>query len=93
MKLCTRFGLLAIWAFYIALFFRSIFLCDPLEKAFNPALHGHCLKKDVTPYISGVFNTLRDLYILLLPLPVIWSLNMKAARKLRLVAIFSVGIL
>ena len=93
MRFCTRFGLLSIWIFYIALFFRSVFLCDPLQKAFNPALPGHCSKKDVTPYLSGVFNTISDFYILFIPLPFIWGLKMKAGRKLRLMAVFSVGIL
>lgn len=45
------------------------------------------------PYLSGVFNTITDLYILLLPLPFIWDLKMRAGRKLRLMAVFSVGIL
>ncbi|KAL8906327.1 MAG: hypothetical protein Q9207_002102 [Kuettlingeria erythrocarpa] len=93
MKYCARFGLVAIWVFYTALFFRSIWLCDPLEKVFNPTLPGHCLQKNVTPYLSGFFNTISDFYILVLPLPFIWGLNMKASRRLRLIAVFSAGIL
>ncbi|KAL8885709.1 MAG: hypothetical protein Q9215_006484 [Flavoplaca cf. flavocitrina] len=85
-------NLLGIWMFYIALFFRSIFLCDPLEKVYNPAVPCHCLQKNVTPYLSGVFNTISDLYILTLPVPFIWNLNMKVSRKLRLIAVFSAGI-
>lgn len=93
MKYCCRLGLLGIWMFYIALFFRGIFLCDPLEKVYNPAVPGHCLQKNIPPYLSGFFNTISDIYILVLPVPFIWKLNMKVSRKLRLIAVFSAGIL
>lgn len=93
MKYCTRLGMLVIIVFQFALFFRALFLCTPLQKAFNPTLPGHCLREDILPYLSGVFNIVSDFYILFLPLPFVVSLKMAAVRKLRLVAVFSVGLL
>jgi hypothetical protein len=93
LKFFTRGGMAAIVVFYIVIFFRSVFLCTPLQKAYNPALPGYCLKLAVLPYTTGVFNIISDFYILLLPLPFIWSLKMQTSRKLRLMAIFSVGLL
>lgn len=31
-EVLSRFGLMAIWVFHIAVFFRSVFICDPLQK-------------------------------------------------------------
>ena len=48
---------------------------------------------NIIPYLSGVFNTVSDLYILILPLPFIWGLKLTVSRRLRLMAVFSAGIL
>jgi len=88
-----RFGMFACVAFYLAIFFRSLFLCQPMERAWNPTVQGTCLQLEITPYTTAVFNIISDIYILLLPLPTIWTLNMKTNRKLRLTAVFSMGIL
>lgn len=93
MKYCARFGLAAIWVFYTALFSWAIFRCNPVEKAYNPSLPGRCLQKNINAYLSGAFNTISDLYILVIPVPFIWGLNMKVSRRLRLIAVFGVGIL
>ncbi|KAL2036380.1 hypothetical protein N7G274_010901 [Stereocaulon virgatum] len=89
---CSRLGMLIVVVFHLALFFRSLFLCIPLQKALNPTLPGHCLREDVLPYLSGIFNIVSDFYILFVPLPFLMGLKMAAGRKLRLIAVFSVGL-
>ena len=93
MKYCVRFGMFALGVFYIAMFFRLLFLCDPMRKSFNPILPGYCLEEDTITFSTGIFNTISDFYILLLPLPFIWGLKLEAGRKLRLMAVCSVGLL
>jgi hypothetical protein len=93
MKWLIRGGIFAVVAFYIAIFFRSVFLCKPVALAWNPTLTGSCLKLEVTPYTTAVFNIISDIYILLLPMPLIWNLNLKTQRKMRLIAVFGMGIL
>ncbi|KAL8915999.1 MAG: hypothetical protein Q9172_006509 [Xanthocarpia lactea] len=53
---------------------------------------GTCSHGYVTPYVSGVFNIISDFYILFLPLPFIWQLKMNMKRKIRVMAVFSVGL-
>ena len=93
MKLFAWFGIIACVAFYVAIFFRSLFLCQPMKRAWNPTVPGKCLQLEITPYTSAIFNIISDLYIIALPLPTIWSLNLKTERKLRLTAVFSMGLL
>ena len=93
MKWFIRLGIFLVVVFYVAIFFRSVFLCQPIALSWNPTLSGSCLKLEITPYTTAVFNIISDIYILVLPMPLIWNLKMKTHRKLRLVVVFSMGIL
>lgn len=91
-KVYTRIGIFSCVIFYIALLFRSIFQCSPLQKVWDPLLPGHCISQAVGSYTTGIFNIISDLYILILPMPCIWALNLDIGRKLRIMAVFSVGL-
>ena len=80
-------------AFYFAETFHDIFICIPVQKDYNPRLPGHCLPNRVGGSVTAIFNVISDLYILLLPLPFVWSLQMKLRPKLRLMALFGIGVL
>lgn len=87
------FGLFAVGVFYTVLFFTTVFYCTPVERAYNPFVQGHCRPFATAAFVSGFFNVVSDFYILLLPLPDVWGLSMKGARKARLIAIFGLGLL
>ena len=91
-EIATQVGIFSCLIFYTIIFFRALFVCSPMEKIWNPLVPGHCLDIVVLPYTSGIFNIISDFYILLIPLPLVWNLNMKLSRKLRLTALFSVGL-
>lgn len=93
LKYLTRCGMTIISLVYTGIFFKSLYQCRPIQKSFQPLLPGKCDTFYVMPYLSGVFNMISDFYILLLPLPFIWSLKMNLRRKIRVMAVFSVGLL
>ena len=93
MKRLIEGGILVIFLTYIALFFSTVFECTPIRKSWNPLLPGHCLKPRGLPYASGAINVASDIYVLILPIPCIWDLNMNITRKLRILSLFSLGIL
>jgi len=79
---------------YTGLFFATLFDCAPIEKSWNILVrHGSCLPPKGLPYASGGINVASDLVVLILPIPAVWSLNMKVERKLRVLALFSLAIL
>lgn len=88
-----QLGIGLIVAAYTAMFFATLFECSPIEKGWNQLTPGHCLPAKVLPYCSGAINVVTDLYVLILPIPCIWGLNVRLSRKLRTVAIFGLGIL
>jgi hypothetical protein len=89
-----RIGFLVVA--YTAMLFPTIFDCTPgapIYKAWNPTAPGHCFPVRILPHISGILNAVTDIYVLVLPIPTLWGLHLKTSRKIRVMAIFSLGIL
>ncbi|MCJ1259014.1 hypothetical protein MMC24_006848, partial [Lignoscripta atroalba] len=85
-----------IWTnvlYYTISTFVEIFQCSPRKKLWDPKIPGHCINDNhgIQVY-SGSLNVLSDFSILVLPLPLIWRLQMPFLRKLRVTAVFSVGL-
>jgi hypothetical protein len=78
-------------AWYLGIVFSSAFMCKPIAKSWNPTLEGHCGSTPGLWLGSAIPSVAIDLIILLLPLPMIWSLKMNKARKLGIMAIFVCG--
>ena len=47
----------------------------------------------ILPYTSGALSSATDLYVLLLPVRTLWALNITAWKRIRLAAVFGLGIL
>lgn len=85
------FGIFACTVFYTAIFFRTLFICSPIEKNWQPFAAGYCQPSTISAYTIGIFNAVSDIYILVLPLPLIWRLNMTVSRRIKVMAVFSLG--
>lgn len=92
LKHLTRWGMTIIVLFNTGLLLQAIWSCRPVQKAYRPEIPGTCDRGYITPYFSGVFNVISDFYILALPLPFLWRLNMNIKRKIRVMAVFSIGL-
>lgn len=75
----------------IAINFLAIFTCTPVAAAWNPAVPGVCLSTQATFRGATISNIVIDLWLLLLPLPMLWSLHIGRARKVGLVGVFAAG--
>ncbi|KAI0451111.1 hypothetical protein F5B21DRAFT_488212 [Xylaria acuta] len=84
-------GIVVVFLFNLGLFLGIVFFCIPVQKAWDNSLDGHCSSPAPLSYLSGVWNVVVDIYILVLPIPLVWDLNMSLKRKLRLIAVFGVG--
>jgi hypothetical protein len=82
------------FAFYFAITFVVIFLCNPREKYWDVLITtGHCLDRYAANIVAAVVNSFSDFVILLLPQREIWRLQMPLRRKLAISAIFLTGLL
>ena len=94
-RVLIYFGILTTFVFYTATTVAFGALCIPrsgenwIESNFSP----RCGKSIVMTYVQGTFNVVSDFYILVLPIPVVWQLQMPLRKKVGVCAIFMTGIL
>ena len=86
MVLIFGWGILAFtvtWAF-----------CKPIAYGWDPTIPGgHCANRDAGLLLAGIIDAITDLIILILPMPVIWRLQIPRSKQVSLVIIFSIAIL
>ncbi|PGH11327.1 hypothetical protein AJ79_04943 [Helicocarpus griseus UAMH5409] len=70
----------------------SIFQCTPVRRAWDKQVPGTCVNSRVTWYANAAFNISSDLAILILPMPVVKSLQLPKKARIGLMAVFALGI-
>ncbi|KAL3431445.1 hypothetical protein BDV09DRAFT_198742 [Aspergillus tetrazonus] len=88
----TFTGLMSYFS-HLTLLFLTIFSCLPVSHAWDAASPGRCWMPGILPYTSGALSSATDLYVLLLPVRTLWALNITAWKRIRLAAVFGLGIL
>ncbi|KAF7881614.1 uncharacterized protein EAF02_006302 [Botrytis sinoallii] len=91
----TVYGTLVFTICYlIASTLVQVFWCNPVAAAFGiktPGKKAVCLDGYVTDLAIGALNLLTDIIILVLPMPMLYRLQLSRGRKLGLAAIFAIG--
>lgn len=80
--------ILVVWLVTI---FTDMFQCTPIKKAWHPEIEGHCINTWKWWLANGVFSITLDIWILLLPLPILWNLQLQASRKIFITIMFLCG--
>lgn len=82
--------------FYFATMISLIIMCAPnnghSQFAYLAALASpQCAKSERLSIVIGAVNVTSDLYLVLLPLPAVWSLQLPLRRKTGVSAMFLTG--
>lgn len=67
--------------------------CRPLSKYWNPLQPGICESGTALLSTNAILNTAPDLFIVDLPMPMVWGIQMAVRKKLELTIIFALGFL
>jgi hypothetical protein len=67
-------------------------VCRPLESYWNSNVVGECLTIVTFTYFTNVSNLITDIWIFLMPVPMIWHLQLQTKKKLMLTVIFCIGL-
>jgi hypothetical protein len=87
-----RIILAIILAYYIPAFIIKARICNPVSKYWNGAdASGSCLNQGKVIMADSVVSVVTDLAILILPLPLTWSLHMPMEKKLKVIGLLSAG--
>lgn len=91
-----KWAVLAVGAFavccWLSILFATIFLCTPVDFAWNHTIpNGHC-GDPYALFISGLsLNLFTDLCIVLLPIPMVWRIKITRAEKWAVSGAFLLG--
>lgn len=68
-------------------------LCRPFEYNWNKYIPGTCGDTTQAYEAVGILNLMTDLKIVILPMPVLWKLQLPVAKKVALTFMLGVGVL
>ncbi|KAJ5949045.1 hypothetical protein N7454_000629 [Penicillium verhagenii] len=78
--------------YYAVALIVKIRMCAPIPKYwFGDAVDGSCLDQTAALIADSVISVVSDIIILVLPLPLTWSLQMSRNRKLRVIGLLGAG--
>ncbi|KAF4467059.1 integral membrane PTH11 [Fusarium albosuccineum] len=93
-RIYAGFGIIVVT--YITVICSLLFSCQPFHKFWqiNPDPGNHCQSAASRVYIFVVvtLNISTDVYLLFIPIPMLWSAQIRKAKKVGLIVLFSGGI-
>jgi hypothetical protein len=78
-------------AFSISSIFASALQCIPVSMLWNPNQPGHCIDVIAFYYANAAINIVTDVIIYVLPIRVLWGLQLPKRQRLGLAFLFSLG--
>ena len=85
----------AIWvvATGVTFIFTAIFQCIPVASQWDPlqAVGATCIDFGTVILVGGVINSVNSIFILLLPVPLVWQLQISAQKKRLIIFLFGLG--
>lgn len=69
-------------------------ICKPIHYAFDKTIPGgHCGNLTAFGLYPAILSLILDLMIVVLPLPILWKLQMQTKRKIELSVVFGMGLM
>ena len=65
--------------------------CIPLTALWDPTVPAQCIKVGEVMLVLGIFNSITDVAILIMPMPELWKLRITRKQKLQITFTFLLG--
>lgn len=78
-------------AYLVTIILESLLICRPLAYIWDKNMNGTCGNEILAFLTAGILNLVLDITIIILPMPMLWGLQLPTAKKLSLTIIFGVG--
>ena len=69
----------------------TIFQCRPISFAWTRKGNGKCYNQLAFLYYAQAFMVATDIFILCLPIPIVWNLRLRKSKKIGVLGIFLLG--
>ncbi|OJZ81564.1 hypothetical protein ASPFODRAFT_75118 [Aspergillus luchuensis CBS 106.47] len=91
-RLC--YGTLFVTAAYFTMVLIEAFaLCKPVQYNWDKSIEGHCTGENIAYLVAGIVNLTIDTFIVVLPMPLVFNLQLILSEKIAVSAMFSLGAL
>jgi hypothetical protein len=78
--------------FFIGSITTTLRLCKPVNFNWDKTIQGSCGDEGTAELAAAAINMCLDFCIVLLPLPIVWRLQMSTHKKVAVTATFSMGL-
>ncbi|KAJ8107948.1 hypothetical protein OPT61_g8517 [Boeremia exigua] len=70
-----------------------VFRCKPVSAAFRPmeGMNSQCMDSGFALFAPAILNSLLNLYVLILPMPTFYSIQLPTRRKIHICCMFTIG--
>lgn len=80
-----------ILTYYVIALFLKVFFCHPISTYWTGSSSGSCMDQQKVIIADSAISIVSDLWILVLPVPMLWSLHMPRVKKLRVIGMLGAG--
>lgn len=89
---CLHILSFIVAGYSIAIVLGLIFACDPIAKSWDKSItEGSCVDQNALYIATAVCNSVTDIALLVVPIPMVMSLNMPLVQKIGLLFMFLIG--
>lgn len=71
--------------------FVVAFQCNPVRSVWDRSVTGKCLNITATGYVGGALSIAEDIFLVVLPIPELWKLQITLHQKISLVFLFALA--
>jgi hypothetical protein len=72
---------------------QAFLICQPFRSTYDITVKGTCGSRRASYLTIGTFNWITDFFILIIPIPVVWKMQLPRSKKIALTIIFCLGFL
>lgn len=65
--------------------------CVPIQSQWDPNVEGKCINFGAGTLAIGIANIFTDIVLFILPMPILWRLQVSASKKRMLTLVFLLG--
>lgn len=76
---------------YLPIQMLKILVCDPIHAYWDTSVHGTCRNQTQLFYADISLAMITDLFILILPIPLTWTLEAPRSMKIKVVLLLGAG--
>ncbi|MCJ1466988.1 hypothetical protein MMC07_005610 [Pseudocyphellaria aurata] len=77
--------------YFVTVLLEAFLMCRPVAYNWNKTIEGSCANLNLAYLLAGITNLLIDALVVIIPMPLLWGLQLPLSKKLGLAGMFGLG--